>query len=79
MAMAWTNITLFDDHFEHHPPITMQPNIRPSIEEASSFNLGLGSTLPGNSSPYKANAAAMVAGRRVGQWSMMSYQKQIQK
>jgi len=70
MAMAWTNITPVDDHFEHHPPRTMQPNLRPSIEEAIGFNLSMGSTLPGNTSPDTVNSAAMVAGRRVDQWSI---------
>ena len=70
MAMAWTNITSVDDHFEHHPPRTMQPNLRPSIEETIGFNLSMGSTLPGNTSPDTVNSAAMVAGRRVDQWSI---------
>ena len=65
--MASTNITSVDDYFKHHPPRTMQPNLRPSIEEASGFNLSMGSTLPGNKSPDTVNAAAMVAGRRVDQ------------
>ena len=65
--MASTNITPVNNHYKHYPPGFMQPNLRPSIEEAIGFNLGLDSTLPGNISPYTANASARVAGRRVGQ------------
>ena len=70
MAMASTNITSVDDHFEHYPRWTMQPNLRPLIEETIGFNLSMGLTLPGNKSPDTVNAAAMVAGRRVDQWSI---------
>lgn len=65
--MASTNITSVDDHFEHHPPRTMQPNLWPSIEETIGFNLSMGSTLPNNTSPDTVNLAAMAAGRRVDQ------------
>ena len=65
--MASTNITSVDNHFEHHPPGTMQPNLRPSKEKTIGFNLSMGSTLPGNKLPDTVNAAAMVVGSRVDQ------------
>ena len=66
--MALTNINSFDEHSEHLTPrIMVQPNLWPSKEETIGFNLSWGSTLLCNNSPDTVNAAAMVAGRRVGQ------------
>ena len=71
--MVLTNITTVDDHFEHHPPRTMQPNLQPSKEKTTNFNLSWGLIPLGNNLPDTVNSDAMVAGRRVGQWSMVLY------
>ena len=65
--MASTNITSVDNHFEHHPPGTMQPKLQPSKEDTIVINLSMGLTLPSNKLPYTVNVAAIVAGRRVDQ------------